>query len=71
MTLVVSKGPVLVTVPDVVGQQLAQARGTLEAAGFKVTVRRALGGFFGTVRLQDPSGGSKAPKGSTVTLTIV
>lgn len=71
VTLVVSKGPVLVTVPDVVGQQLAQARGTLEGAGFKVTVRRALGGFFGTVRLQDPSGGSKAPKGSTVTLTIV
>ena len=44
---------------------------TLEAPGFKVTVRRALGGFFGTVRLQDPSGGSKAPKGSTITLTIV
>ena len=57
--------------PGVVGQQLAQARSTLEAAGFKVTVRRALGGFFGTVRLQDPAGGSKAPKGSTITLTIV
>jgi serine/threonine-protein kinase len=71
VTLVVSKGPVLVAVPDVVGQQLQQARATLEAQGFKVTVRRALGGFFGTVRLQDPSGGSKAPKGSTVTLTIV
>jgi len=69
--LVVSKGPVLVAVPDVVGQQLQQARGTLEAQGFKVTVRRALGGFFGTVRLQDPAGGSKVPKGSTITLTIV
>jgi len=34
-------------------------------------VRRALGGFFGTVRLQDPAGGSKVPKGSTITLTIV
>ena len=71
MTLVVSKGPVLVDVPDVVGQQLEQARATLEAPGFKVDVRRALGGFFGTVRLQDPSGGSKVPKGSTITLTIV
>jgi len=71
VTLVVSKGPVLVTVPDVIGQQLPQARAALEAAGFKVTVRRALGGFFGTVRLQDPSGGSQAPKGSTVTVTIV
>jgi eukaryotic-like serine/threonine-protein kinase len=71
VTLVVSKGPVLVDVPNVVGQQLAQARTALEGAGFKVEVRRALGGFFGTVRLQDPSGGSKAPKGSTITLTIV
>jgi serine/threonine-protein kinase len=71
VTLVVSKGPVLVAVPSVVGQQLDQARSALEAAGFKVEVRRALGGFFGTVRLQDPAGGTKAPKGSTVTLTIV
>jgi eukaryotic-like serine/threonine-protein kinase len=70
VTLVVSKGPVLVAVPSVVGQQLEQARQTLEAAGFTVVVREALGGFFGTVRLQDPSGGT-APKGSTITLTIV
>ncbi|HSO66140.1 MAG TPA: Stk1 family PASTA domain-containing Ser/Thr kinase [Ornithinibacter sp.] len=70
VTLVVSKGPVLVDVPDVVGQQVQQARRTLEAAGFTVVIREALGGFFNTVRLQDPAGG-KAPKGSTVTLTIV
>ena len=43
---------------------------SLEAAGFKVTVRKALGGFFGTVRLQEPGSG-QAPKGSTITLTIV
>jgi serine/threonine-protein kinase len=71
VTLVVSKGPVMVTVPDVVGQQVVQAKATLEAAGFKVKVKRVLGGFFGTVRLQDPAGGSSAPKGSTVTLTTV
>jgi serine/threonine-protein kinase len=71
VTLVVSKGPVLVDVPNVVGQQLQQAQQALEAAGFTVEVRRALGGFFGTVRLQDPAGGGKARKGSTVTLTIV
>ena len=71
VTLVVSKGPVLVEVPNVVGQQTQQARAALEAAGFTVQVRRALGGYFGTVRLQDPAGGSKAPKGSTVTITIV
>ena len=68
--LVVSKGPVLVEVPNVVGQQLDEARRTLEGAGFAVEVRRALGGFFGTVRLQEPAGG-KVPKGSTVTVTIV
>ncbi len=71
VTLVVSKGPVMVEVPGVVGQQTQQARQALEAAGFQVTVRRALGGYFGTVRLQDPEGGSKAPKGSMVTITIV
>ncbi len=71
VNLVVSKGPVLVVVPDVVGQQTQQARKALEAVGFTVEVRRALGGYFGTVRLQDPAGGSKAPKGSTVTITIV
>jgi len=71
VTLVVSKGPVLVDVPNVVGQQVEQARQALEAAGFTVAVREALGGFFGTVRMQDPAAGSKAPKGSTVTLTIV
>ena len=71
VSLVVSKGPVLVEVPNVVGQQVQQARRTLEAAGFEVTVREALGGFFRTVRLQDPAAGTKVPKGSTITLTIV
>ncbi len=70
VTLVVSKGPVLVAVPNVVGQQLQQARAALQAAGFKVKVEKAFGGFFGTVRFQDPAGGD-APKGSTVTVTIV
>ena len=30
-----------------------------------------LGGYFGTVRFQSPDGKSKAPKGSTVTITII
>ena len=71
VTLVVSKGPVLVEVPNVVGQQVQRARRILLDAGFTVEVREALGGFFHTVRLQDPAAGSKVPKGSTVTLTIV
>jgi serine/threonine-protein kinase len=71
VTLVVSKGPQMVLVPNVVGQQEQPAQATLEALGFKVTVDRALGGFFGTVRLQSVDGGTEAPKGSTITLTIV
>ncbi|MGL4743260.1 MAG: Stk1 family PASTA domain-containing Ser/Thr kinase, partial [Dermatophilaceae bacterium] len=68
--LVISKGPVLVTVPNVIGQQVGEARRILEQAGFQVRVEEAFGGFFGTVRLQDPAGG-RAPRGSTVALTVV
>jgi len=70
VALVVSSGPPVVDVPRVVGQQLAPAQQALEAAGLVVRVERVLGGFFGTVRSQDPAGG-QARKGSTVTLVIV
>ncbi len=71
VTLVVSKGPEMVTVPDVQSMQVDEAQQTLEQAGFTVQVNRVLGGFFGTVRSQDPAGGTRAPKGSTVTITVV
>jgi eukaryotic-like serine/threonine-protein kinase len=71
ITLVVSKGPVLVDVPNVVGRQGREARRILESAGFTVRIEKALGGYFGTVRFQDPARGSRAPRGSLVTLTIV
>ena len=71
VTLVVSKGPQLVAVPDVVGQQEQPARAALEGLGFTVKVDRVLGGFFGTVRDQSIPGGTKAPAGSTITLTLV
>ncbi|WP_235950313.1 Stk1 family PASTA domain-containing Ser/Thr kinase [Phycicoccus flavus] len=70
VSLVVSKGPVMVEVPAVVGKQLPEARRILEEAGFEVQVKKALGGIFGTVRFQDPENGL-APEGSTVTVTIV
>ena len=41
ISLVVSKGPVLVEVPDVVRMGLADAAGPLEAAGFQVEVRHS------------------------------
>jgi beta-lactam-binding protein with PASTA domain len=71
VTLVVSKGPELVQVPDVIGQQEQQAKSILEGLGFTVQVQRALGGFFGTVRLQSVPAGTKAPQGSAIILTVV
>ena len=66
-----SKGPELVPVPDVVAQQFGQAKATLEAQGFQVRRVNVLGGLFGTVRAQLPGPGAMAPKGSTIMLTVV
>lgn len=67
----VSKGPEMVTVPDVVGLQRQEAHDKLEGAGFTVQEDLILGGFFNTVRSSDPAGGSKVKKGATVTISIV
>jgi serine/threonine-protein kinase len=71
VTLVVSKGPVMVKVPDVSGKQADEAEQILKAAGFVVKRENALGGIFGTVHHTDPAGGTEAPKGSTVTMVVV
>jgi serine/threonine-protein kinase len=70
--LVVSQGPEDVEVPHVVGTRVEDAKKALEKAGFKVEVHRSkiyvgAGYVVGT----DPEEYSEAPKGSTVTLTIV
>lgn len=69
VTLQVSKGPDVITVPDVVGMSEEQARKTLETAGFKVR-KRFFGGGTGTVRFTDPSAGTTQKRGSTVTIFI-
>lgn len=71
VTLIVSKGPLLITVPDVTGQPTQKAQAALEALGLKVTVRRYFGGLFNTVRATDPGKGQKVRRGSTVTLSVV
>lgn len=71
VTLVPSKGPETVTMPNLVGKQLDVATEELEALGLGVAVERALGGFFNTVRSQSAEPGSQVRVGSTVTLTIV
>jgi beta-lactam-binding protein with PASTA domain/predicted Ser/Thr protein kinase len=71
VTLVVSKGPVMVKIPDVSGKQADEAEQILRAAGFEVKRENALGGIFGTVHHTNPAGGTEAPKGSTVTMVVV
>jgi beta-lactam-binding protein with PASTA domain len=72
IALVVSKGPVLVAVPDVVSMGYEAAKDRLEAAGFQVTMTRA-SLYIGVkyVVATDPSAGTKVPKGSTVVVSIV
>jgi eukaryotic-like serine/threonine-protein kinase len=70
VSLVVSSGPPVVPVPNVVNHRLDDAQRQLEAAGLQVSVTRVFGGLLGIVRLQDPAGG-QVRKGSTVTLTVV
>ena len=69
--LVVSKGPKPVPVPDVTGQQLTEARRTLDSRGLSVRVARQNSdtAAAGTVVRQDPGGG-RLRRGGTVDLTV-
>jgi serine/threonine-protein kinase len=67
--LVVSKGPPMVDVPDVVGKPVAEAQQILTAAGLVASVNQLPTGP-GIVRGQSPGGGEKHPKGTTVTLYV-
>lgn len=71
VTLTVSKGPEQVQVPDVSGMDVKSARAALRGAGFKVkTIKEPTTGGQNTVTSQTPPGGSKADKGSEVTITV-
>ncbi len=66
--LVVSKGPEMVTLPDVTGKPVSQAQATLEGLGLKVDVQRFVGGS--TVRQMNPGAGTSVVKGSLVRLLV-
>jgi serine/threonine-protein kinase len=72
VTLRVSAGAAPVDVPDVVGRDETAARDVLDAARFQVATNRVTNNDVPVDRViaQDPKGGAKAPKGSTVTLTV-
>lgn len=71
VTLVVSKGPELIAVPDVRGKSSGQAKSQLEALGLKVKIQRFFGGLFNDVRATNPKPGTKVRTGATVTLSVV
>lgn len=66
--LTVSKGPRMLDVPDVTGQDVDEARSTLEEAGFEVEVDRPFLSFSDTVEKQSVDGGEQAAEGSTITI---
>jgi eukaryotic-like serine/threonine-protein kinase len=72
VTLTVSTGPALVTVPDVTKKTQADATNTLQTAGFQVSVKATMSETVpnGNVISQTPGANTKLAKGSTVTLTV-
>ncbi len=72
ITVTVSKGPHLVTIPQIPElTPVATASARLEGLGLKVVVRTAFGGQSELVVGMDPPAGTVLPVGSTVTLTVV
>ncbi|HEY1135681.1 MAG TPA: PASTA domain-containing protein, partial [Nocardioides sp.] len=75
VTLVVSKGPELVTIPDgLVGDRVEEARAQLEGLGLEVEEESLIGSDgprIGYVTGVSPGGGERVRRGSTVTLTVL
>ncbi|SKC81656.1 PASTA domain-containing protein [Krasilnikoviella flava] len=69
VTLVVSSGPEQVTVPDVTGWTVGDARAELEARGFAVVMDPADGVQDGDLVVRTEGAGTAVPKGSTVVLS--
>jgi beta-lactam-binding protein with PASTA domain/predicted Ser/Thr protein kinase len=73
VTLTVSRGPTTTAVPDVAGLEREDALATLRNAGFRPLVQQQDTAFEdedGIVLAQDPLGGTQAPRGTTVLITV-
>lgn len=73
VSLVVSKGPELIAIPEVAGMTIAAARELLEGLGFTVSVEtdipeRLWGQSWAKAGSTNPTAGTDSPKGSTITL---
>jgi beta-lactam-binding protein with PASTA domain/tRNA A-37 threonylcarbamoyl transferase component Bud32 len=69
VALDVSKGPELITVPDVGGLSREEAERALVSRGLKANIN-ARPGPGGAVRFQDPGAGGQVRKGTTVTVFV-
>jgi eukaryotic-like serine/threonine-protein kinase len=72
VTVFISAGPQLAAVPSVTGQTQEAASAALVDAGFKVLTKpqEKAGTTAGTVLSQNPTGGTRRPKGARVTITV-
>lgn len=73
VALTVSSGPEGIAVPDVLGYPAEQARRALEALGLTVDIEGGGGPqspLEGTIEEQRPTGGTRVPRGSRVTLRV-
>jgi serine/threonine-protein kinase len=73
VTIIVSSGPEQTSVPNVLGMTAEQAKAEIEGAGFVFRqggTAPSNASDDGKVVAQNPSGGTKAEKGATVTVTI-
>ncbi|WP_411120905.1 Stk1 family PASTA domain-containing Ser/Thr kinase [Streptomyces sp. x-19] len=70
VTLTLSKGPEMVTVPDVGGKNTADATKALTALGFKVEVDKPFLFPQDSVASQSVAAGDQAAKGSTITIRL-
>ena len=73
VNLAVSKGPEMVTVPNVVGMQQDAATQQLQASGLGVQVQQVPDATQpeGAVTAQDPAAGQSVPKGGKITISVV
>ncbi len=70
VTIIVSRGPAKIKLPNVEGKGLDDARQILEDSDFEVEVTRVLDGGPGAVLRQQPVAGREVEPGSTVRLWV-
>ena len=72
LTLVISRGPEPVTVPNVIGMSWSDGKAALTALGFKLTYNPGADAPIYSSLIQvastDPAAGTSLPKGSTISL---